>query len=361
MSVNIYAARMAVVGLLVITAGCGGSQDIPQSMETATPGSSVPVITERFTTPLNVALDIDSPAVWHGPDGEHWLLATSKQSDCIVVYDAMTGEHITTFGSSGAGPGMFERPNGIAVADDILFVVERDNHRLQAIHLPDGTSMGMVGEDTLIRPYGITVVKRDGGWLVTVTDNYETPEETIPADADLDERVKQYQVIVNGDTVSGELVRMFGETSGPGVLKKVESIFADPDRDLLLIAEELDTVLDIKVYTLDGAFTGTVFGGDIFEYEPEGIALYETVDGGGYWFATDQDDVVNTFHLFDRNDFTHLGVFSGVRVRNTDGIALTQTAMDGFPAGMFYAVHSDSGVCAFALDEVLETLGLAVE
>ena len=41
-------------------------------------------------------------------------------------------------GSSGNAPGQLSRPNGIATVDDkYVFVVERDNHRVQMFALPD--------------------------------------------------------------------------------------------------------------------------------------------------------------------------------------------------------------------------------
>ena len=54
-----------------------------------------------------------------------------------------------------------ERPNGIAVVDDLAFVVERDNHRIQAFTLPDFTSVGTFGASVLRLPYGL-VVERAG-------------------------------------------------------------------------------------------------------------------------------------------------------------------------------------------------------
>ena len=99
-------------------------------------------------------------------------------------------------------------------------------------------------------------------------------------------------------------------------------------------------------------------GADIFEYEPVGIALYACADGSGYWFTTDQDTRINRFHVFKREALDYVGSFGGPVTRNTDGVWLTQTAMPGFPAGTFYAVHDDGNVAAFDLSRVFDALSL---
>ena len=76
------------------------------------------VIEESFMTPWNRVDNIDSPAVWHGPEGTHVLIATAKDTDVLVVYDAGNGEELMRVGSSGSELNQFRRPNGIAVIDD---------------------------------------------------------------------------------------------------------------------------------------------------------------------------------------------------------------------------------------------------
>jgi hypothetical protein len=88
--------------------------------------SDLPALEEQFHTDRDEGDNVDSPAVWHGPDGQHWLLATAKEGDTIIAFDATDGSLIKRFGKSGSGSGQFERPNGIAVIDDLVLVVERD-------------------------------------------------------------------------------------------------------------------------------------------------------------------------------------------------------------------------------------------
>ena len=153
-------------------------------------------------------------------------------------------------------------------------------------------------------------------------------------------------------------MRTFGETTGPGVLRKVETIGVDAAHDRVVIAEELEPDSHWKIYHLDGSFSGQVFGRGYFPHEAEGLALYACSDGGGHWIATDQDEETNTFHVFDRRTLEHQGAFTGATTRNTDGVALTQAAFGPFPSGAFYAVHNDGNIAAFSWGEIAEGLGL---
>lgn len=317
------------------------------------------VVSEAFLTPRDTLDNVDSPAVWHGPDGEHWLVATAKYTDVLVVYDASTGEPLGRFGGSGGGLGQLERPNGVVVHGDMAWVVERDNRRVQVFALPGFTSLGSFGADELINPYGLTVFETAPRlYHVYVTDNYEQPDESIPPDSELNRRVRHFEVAVGEAELRATLMNTFGEVSGAGTLRVVESIYADVANDRLLIAEENEGESAVKVYRLDGSFAGAVIPSTFFPNEAEGLALYACGADAGYWIATDQSHTANTFHAFDRITLDHLGSFTGEVVSNTDGIALTQTPLPNFPSGAFYAVHNDGSVGAFGWDTIAEALGL---
>lgn len=354
------AARLAGLFAGTILFGCSTVQAASQM---ADPGPQRATVKEFFVTPLSAPENIDSPAAWHGPDGQHWLFATAKSSHSVLVYDALNGTPLRRIGGLGSFPGQFARPNGIWVIDDYLFVVERDNQRVQVFTLPQLDPVATFGEDVLAYPYGIWVQKVDADeYHVFVTDNYAAGEdEDDPVLALLGRRVAVFEVEAEGADVEGELIRQFGDTSGDGALHAVESLHGDPAHNRLLVADENEDLgLDIKVYDLDGRFTGQILGRGIFLYEPEGIALYESeVPGEGYWIATDQGKLENLFHVFDRRTLQHVGTFSGEFTLNTDGVWLSQGKHHPrFPDGLFYAVHNDEGVSAFSLTEVLRALSL---
>ena len=326
-------------------------------------GSTRPAVArlpEVWQTERDTLDNIDSPAVWHGPDGQHWLLSTAKTTDVLVVNDAATGKELRRVGGSGTGLGKLERPNGIFVIDDLAMVVERDNHRVQVFRMPAFTPVGVFGDSLLRNPYGIAAYPgaEAGSFVVYVTDNYELANESVPPDSLLGQRVRQFKVTIDGRTLKAEPMAAFGATSGPGVLKVVESIAADVPNNRLLIAEELETASHIKVYTLDGKFTGQTIDSGLFPNQAEGIILYACGDTAGYWVTTDQGMTANTFHFFDRQSLAHVGSFQGETTLNTDGIALTQRGFAEFPSGAFYAVHNDGNVAAFSWAAIADALNL---
>jgi len=160
--------------------------------------------------------------------------------------------------------------------------------------------------------------------------------------------------------LEGVHVRAFGNTSGRGVLRKVETIAVDPAHNRLLVAEEDESIRDIKMDSLDGRFTGQVIGDDLFRHEPEGLALYACGDEG-YWVATDQHPDENVFHVLDRRSLALRGSFRGTVTRQTDGIALTRGTLGPLAGGALYAAHADAHVSAYAWEAIAGELGLKQE
>ncbi|MFP4544044.1 MAG: phytase precursor [Candidatus Kapaibacterium sp.] len=319
----------------------------------------VEVIEEAFTTKRDENDNVDSPALWHGPNGQNWLLATAKEGNTIIVYDAATGEKITQFGQSGHKQGDLSRPNGIAVIDNYAVIVERDNRRIQVFSLPDFKPLGYFGQAVLRKPYGITIDEFDGKYNLYVTDNYETPdEETPPADS-LGQRVHMFTFTVENEQLNSSHIKAFGETSGKGILHKVESLLIDRVYNRLLIADEHEEHRNVKVYAPDGSFTGQIIPYKYFFYEPEGIVVWDCeTDSSGYYIIVDQGKINNTFQVFDRKTLEYIGGFGGEITRNTDGIAITQKAFGSFKYGAFYPVHDDGSLTAISWEDIAKILDL---
>ncbi|HUG39026.1 MAG TPA: hypothetical protein VMM12_00995 [Longimicrobiales bacterium] len=337
--------------MALATAGCGLA-DVPGAPPTR--------VEETFVTRAAYFSNLDSPVVWHGPIDQDWLITTAKSPNRLYVHDAATGELLGRVGGGGRGPVEFRRPNGIALVDDLLLVVERDNARVQVLRLPAFDFVMSFGEGSLRRPYGIAVLRRGPATVdVFITDDYDPAAAAAAGPLGLGERVKRYRLELPGSgdgAGSATLLGSFGETAGPGRLLVVESLAVDPEARLLLVADE--EAGDVKVYDVDGAFTGTVLWRDVIRHEPEGIVLYPCDGGDGYWILADQHRVHNRFLVFDRRDFTPLGAFAGATVRNTDGLAMTQRPVGSMPAGVLYAVHADRAVGAFSWRHVAAALGL---
>lgn len=340
-------------------------------------------IAERYVSEPYPEAELDSLATWPTPDGGTWLIGSAKSTHSLMVFDADSGTLLRTIGGKGKNPGQFNRPNGVAVHGDQLFVVERDNHRLQVLDLPGLRPVARFGDDVLRSPYGLWINETAPDELeIYVTDNFMYGEhyQTVPPLSELDQRVRRFRV--QTDAV-GELqidyLGSFGETTEPGALQVVESIAGDSGHNRLLIAEEhvadahaadgqladaageqrpADSGSTLREYTLDGHYTGRSLPADTFTAEAEGVALWSCRDGVGYWVAVDQRNPLTVFHLFERNSLVPAGSFRGHTTRQTDGIALHAASTASFPAGALFAVHHDKAVAAFDLADIARTLGL---
>lgn len=373
------ARRIALVGALalVLASGCtpsaptaegaaAAAKGAPVATDAATTPRQVHTLAEAFLTPMTPDDNIDSPAAWKAPDGKTWLIATAKAIDKLVVYDGSTGTPLRDVGSAGSALGQFDRPNGISIIDDLMWIVERDNHRVQVFSLPDFTPLAVFGADDLRKPYGLWVDKGRDGYTVYVTDSWDNGEDAqgndiLPPLTELDKRVRQYHVTRDGAKVQATLTASIGDTSEAGALRVVESIWGDPANDRLLIAEEDESYAsEFKVYTMAGRFTGTTFGRDVFKAQAEGVML-RTCGKDGWWITTEQAKDRSVFHLFDRHSLKPVGAFQGNTVANTDGIWMMQQGTPRFPHGALYAVHDDQGVVAFDWEQIAKALSLPLE
>lgn len=345
---RIFLASLWLGTALLLCQCQGGTRSLRR-----TPPDAGVIVAETFLTERRRLDNVDSPAIWHGPEGRHWLVTTAKSAHQLLVHDAASGKLIRRVGGRGTEAGEFGRPNGIVVIGDFVVVTERDNHRLQALSLPDFEPVALLGAEVLRQPYGIAAVPGKGGWDVWVTDDYEPKSSSAPA-SEMGERLRRFRLKVSDVGLTGEYVGAFGDTTKASYLRKVESVAIDPIHGRMLVADEPEGVL--KVYDLEGRFTGQLVRG--FYSKPEGMALLECGEGRGYWLATDQDYVKNRFLVFDRENLAIRGAFSGAVTINTDGVALTVLNFGPFSRGAFYAVHDDGNIAAFDLAKIIADLGL---
>lgn len=316
-------------------------------------------VIERYTTTPTPADNIDSVTTWDQANGQRWLIASAKDVDQLVVFDAESGVELRRVGRSGSGLGELERPNGLSVIDDLLFVVERDNHRVQLFQLPDFKPLLIFGAEQLQVAYGIWVRRMGEGYEAYVTDSFQLSDGTPPALEQLDQRVEHFLVRNRNGQWSAEPLGHFGATDAAGALRWVESIIGDIRHGRLMIAEEYMPVgSTLRVYDFDGRYLRTSLDSRHFVGQAEGIALWACGDGSGYWLATDQRDDGNRFQIFDRETLEHVGSFAGTRTSNTDGIHIQQRPSPAFPAGVFFAVHDDQAVSAFDWRDIARAAGV---
>lgn len=354
--------------LLAALAGCATSRPAapaapPAAVPARPPAPTAVTVPERFVSAESPADELDSAATWTTEDGRTWAIVTAKSTHRLVVFDGDSGERLREVGGKGEAPGQFRRPNGIAVHGDLAFVVERDNHRVQVLSLPDFRPVATFGDGELRSPYGLWLHEVEPGDLdVYVTDNFMYGEnfDRLPPLAELSQRVKRFRVNVDGGRVRAAATGSFGDVTEAASLHTVESIAGDPENDRLLIADEDEKrPSTLREYTLDGRYTGRSLPQDVFAAQAEGVALWACGGGDGYWIAVDQLAPLTIFHVFDRRTLAPRGSFQGRVTAHTDGVALHAASTPSFPAGVLYAVHDDRALAAFDLRDVARVLGLS--
>lgn len=357
-----------------LLAACASSPHAPEADEQgkgallfSRQAASIPhvQVDEAWVSPVSARDNIDSPASWRDGDGRLKVVASAKSSDRLVIYDGDTGARLRTVGSKGRALGQFDRPNGVATIEDrYLFVVERDNHRVQMLTLPDLKPLLSFGETQLQKPYGLWVRPLDGGYEVIVSDAYDHGEdaqgnEIVPPLEALGRRFQRFAVTPGAGGWQASTRGHFGDTSAAGAIRIPESIFGDVDNDRLLLAEEdIATGTRLREYTLDGRYAGRDVGVGQYRAQAEGIALMRCADGSGWWLASDQFDDRTVFHLFERRSLAHAGSFVGKVTGLTDGVWLDQRGDARFPQGVFYASHLDVAVAAFDWRDIAAALKL---
>ena len=322
------------------------------------------VVNEAFVTASTPQENIDSPASWL-QDGKRMLVASAKATDQLVVYDGDTGQRLRTVGGTGTALGQLQRPNGVATIDDrYLFVVERDNHRVQMFQLPDFTPLLAFGADALQQPYGLWVQRKGEGYEVLVSDAYMAGEDAqgediVPPLAQLDRRFRRYEVTQADGKWTARDAGAFGDTGAAGAIRVPESLFGDAANNRLLVAEEdVPTGTLLREYDLQGRYLGRDVGKGQYVAQAEGIALMRCADGSGWWVASDQFADRTVFHLFDRRSLAHAGSFAGEVTGLTDGVWLDERGDARFPQGVLYASHLDLGVAAFDWRDIAAALEL---
>lgn len=358
----------AALFVLLALVGCrwfGGHRDRDADKSAAPPTSSVAEfesISPDWISDAWPEEKLDSLAAWRAADGAQWLIVSAKGGNRLRVLDSESGALLQTVGGEGERPGAFRYPNGLFVLDNLLLVVERDNHRIQVLRLPDFLPLATFGEHELRSPYGIWArALGEGEYEVLVTDSYmsDLDAQLPPALPLLDQRIKRYRMEVDGAYVAARLVQSFGDTSAAGALRMVESIAGDPANARLLIAEEDARVgTTLRVYSFAGDYSGRNLGFGTIRAQAEGIALWACADGSGYWIAADQFKDRSVFHVFDRLTLAHKGAFASRRIANTDGIWMQQAGSARFPNGALFAVHDDRSVAAIAWPRIAIELNL---
>jgi 3-phytase len=302
--------------------------------------------------------DPDDPAIWiHSSDpARSLILGTNKTpapGGALVVF-GLDGETRQTIGG-------IDRPNnvdveyGLTLAGepvDIAVLTERLQRRLRAFRIePDGSGLtevssenglnvfeGASGEEAA--PMGIALYRRPrDGAIFAIVGRKSGPAEGY---------LWQYRLEDDGaGKVRAAKVREFGAYSGRN---EIEAIAVDNALGYVYYADE---GYGIHKWAADpddpdAGHELAHFGGEGFEGDQEGIAIYARDDGTGYIICTDQRAGNSEYRFYARegkaaNPHDHSELLKIVRggADSTDGLdATSQPLGPQFPYGLLVAMNS---------------------
>jgi 3-phytase len=223
---------------------------------------------------------------------EYWLFILSQDSNKIFILNALSGKYIKSLGSHGDAIGQFDTPSDMSIYDDYLFILERDNHRIQIFSLPELKFVGIIGEVELTAPNCLETIKlrkdNKNYCCVYVGDNLDNKPS----------RNKCYFKFILELNESGiydtEVTRY--EPKEKSQLGFIQSIKYDGVQDNLYIVDKLSK--DVKIFNFNDQYKSTILK-NYFKGNPGEINIIQN-----NIFIGDFSRLDNFFHIFSRN-FKH--------------------------------------------------------
>lgn len=317
-------------------------------------GNELPELSPTLITE-KVPHDSDDPAIWVNKKNpaKSIIFGTNKDETNGGVYAFdLNGKIIEDKSLTGLSyPNNVDVEYGFKINDsifvDILVFTEREKHQIRMFEIPSMKALDQGGfkvfadetNDELKRPMGISLYKNqlDGSISVIVSRKMGPKQNYL------------YQYALGTDSLgiaTSKLVRKFGTFSGN---KEIEAIAVDDQAGLVYYADE---GVGIRKYNADpkkGSDQISVFGGEYFKDDIEGIAI-ATFNQDRYLIVSDQQD--NSFNIFDQKEDRFIKKLN-LGTKETDGCEVT-TAFLGrnFPNGLFVAMNDERDFYIHALDSL---------
>lgn len=310
--------------------------------------ATLPSTAQKVVMPVAIAPDganVDSMAFWlPRRAAESQLFITEKGAGLMVVSADASATLIRRLDG-------LQRPNAIVIEQsvpvgkvrrDLAFVTERDGDKVSVFTVPDLERIGEFAVG-LKQPMGISLY-RDRDKLFAFV---------VPKRGEGSAKVVKYALDIQPEGVTAEKLVEFGAELTPNQ----ETVVVDRVARLVYVADE--TAKDIKIYGLDGKFERSVGDGH-FQAQVEGFTI-AVCGRQRYVIASDQLPVTE-FEVFRLPGFDHVGtVITTARI--TDGVAVAQVPLPGFPNGIFAAQSDPVGggglrVELFDLKEFMAAAGV---
>ena len=204
-----------------------------------------------FTEQITTRGTVPAYAFYHGADNSHWAVAADGGSDALIVYDAVKGTELRRVGKPGTEKGELSDPVAIYIEDDLLFVLERGNDRIQVFELPNFTSFGFIGEDRLDKPEAMAAFHIEpGAFYIYVAETQLLP------DGGKIGYIRRFSVSRAVNTIHSAYQFTFGFSPGVGYLGPITSLTVDQEGRQVAVTSEGTVSGDTRTYSLDGQYIG---------------------------------------------------------------------------------------------------------
>ncbi|WP_334114158.1 phytase [Paucihalobacter sp.] len=298
--------------------------------------------------------DTDDPAIWinYKNREESIVFGTDKDTDgAIYAYD-LNGKIIESKTIRG-----LKRPNNVDIRQgfnindsltiDIMAFTERERQQIRLFSVPDMRPLDNGGfpvfEDEanleFRLPMGISLYKSaQDGSLYAIVGRKDGPKEGY---------LYQYKIEYVEGKVDLTLVRKFGNYSGK---KEIEAIAVD---DALGFVYYSDEIFGVRKYHAEPAMGNeeiSVFGGDTFKRDNEGIAIVALEGKKGYIIVSNQQ--AQTFNIFSRETNEFIKEIN-LTTKQTDGCDVVAVPLNAtFKSGLFVAMNDERNFYFYDLDKL---------
>ena len=305
-------------------------------------------IKPKYITP-KLPNDSDDPAIWYNEKSPEnsLILGTDKEEETGGLYIFNIKGELDS--SKTVYP--LKRPNNVDVAYslplgqdtvDIAVVSERMTASIRVFSVPDmetidGGGIPVFEDDSANEVMGIALYTRpEDNAIFAIVSRKENSDHQ-------NDYLYQYKLNGENGTVTGKLVRKFGDFSGQG---EIEAIAVDNEHGFVYYSDEL---YGIRKYYADpekGNEELGVFGTSDFTDDREGIAIFKNDDGSGYITVSDQ--AADKFRVYTRkgrnspHNHVELAVLDLSTLESDGSEIFSKSLGPDFPNGLFVAM-SDNG------------------
>ncbi|MDY7395686.1 phytase [Aureibaculum sp. 2210JD6-5] len=299
--------------------------------------------------------DTDDPAIWVNKSNPEQSIVFGTDKDEInggVYAFDLDGKIIKEKSLTGVSyPNNVDIEYGFALTDststDILVFTEREKNQIRLYSIPDMKPLDNGGfkvfedetDTKMKRPMGVSLYKNpENGNISAIVSRKEGPAQGY---------LYQYEFVADSSGVKSNLIRKFGTFSGE---KEIEAIAVD---DALGYVYYSDESVGIRKYYADpekGNEEISIFGGELFSRDIEGIAIATYLGEKGYLIVSDQQD--HSFNFFKRSDNSFVKKLN-LGTLETDGCDVTTEALGSkYPNGLFVSMNDEKNFFFHALDSL---------